>query len=1551
MAASQIFQLESAMDQVLKRGNVQVLEDFFERFTDQETLTHCSLHFVEKLDDFVCKSLDQNGARAASLGFASLHKLGKHLKLPDGQGLSELINKGLIKKMVQWLDKCKQLWILRGPHWDEALFNLCENFLNALMVVHESSKEGTNKITEYFLYPVGQLAVDPRIYILIQKEAIRKYNLILDKIPMELKKRRKILTSQEASDFMTKLAGRIMEGGDYDLQSSLMEALCRMATPAQRKKLADQWFSLGHVATAFTQIRDSEFETACRTFLNMVNGMQGEKRRVCSFPCLEVYLGKCELLMPSDEKLEEFWIDFNLDSRSITFYCSLPEEKEGHWETICISENEVESYSVTEEKKRQVLKIKLSEVVVVGEVEGSGLTISFSSALDIQQAARNVFGKIQNKHTSVSKTAIEMSSTQIVPESQVSLSGSEKTVAAPTSRFPAGNLQMVTPSRMKMSESTGFVRTSGSGKVKHDYFAAFKSCDKDKDRSSVHRVSLCDTTVRISTNTGGIKRQKTSEAEAAEMFLPDQNGDKSQEHEIVPDTQHRSGSKISSNWSKLSISEIITMPTQKVCSLSHQDSRSHSVGPQHSSSSGQKMSVSHPDLVVQKQFHSELTLRLQQVQCERNTDPPLQHPAVLPNIRGRSQDRRSGKLDAFPSLAPKVEQTKRKKNTEEECKGNLSVEAVAAEVKCSTARTAQKREKVKENTKTTLSSHEKRNADVAGNMVKFISSHYGKNTQTTENPVHSGDSPTQKSIPPVINSRPNFNMSWLSKDKGKISAAPSFAKSNKKSATNSIRQRKDVFEFSLDSPLSVGRKNKTQTDISAISSSSSAVVSTTKKARPETKNKPKSKKHLFSDTDVETTRTEVSWLAQSAMKPKKRVNQYQRQAARKPRENSRLPGQKSPDMFPPTLSSVKVNNKPKKKSSGLKEAVGQPMEAKMVKSTATSGKPQTRGKRPKRGAASTAKSYREPDSDDSLSEPQNAPVAKKYTVVQKEKNRESTSEEPHPKKRATIFADQPEHSDKREASTGSSSSSRQSDFRKQPALKLSTNDDLQIPSGSNKKTVIPAHKQRKAFKDSVPSENSSPSSVERMRSAEGSASTVNLPCSAVLSPQGSPVPVSPMPACQGAPSSVPLLRKPCATVSSKGKGKTSLHSSGKNFSSSKLQFMRSEPTPCSLEPEVAASRPLKGPSTEKKHLPLKPQPTFDLSTQPLLTSTLLQPKNPPVTSTPQSPYPEDSPGLGCQLDPRKASTESLDSLSQSSAKSVVLSSRSFKDSPNVPVMVSLQREQTPLAARDLDASQPLLSGPSRKRCSSISSNSDEEQKNSFGKEVTKKSKIRLQHSPRIKPRKLFKSFTEVSSSEKMSLAVSRSHMSFTHCGSDATDGDVDVDESLGCPDISVNQSNLYQHLSSELKNKLQNRCKVLEIYGRESSKSVKQHISSIDVQLNKHRTQRLEHVQKVLLEEIHSMEEEENTLTNMETDLAIFWKKQTGTFKKYQKQEVRRNETLRRVLQMNTSPSLKYEAEIFTSEMCLIKKDMKSVQDRLLNEMLEGEIQSVKRGLHALFFQ
>lgn len=44
------------------------------------------------------------------------------------------------------------------------------------------------KITEHFLYPVGQLAVDPRIYILIQKEVCFFYDLFFRGIVITLNK-------------------------------------------------------------------------------------------------------------------------------------------------------------------------------------------------------------------------------------------------------------------------------------------------------------------------------------------------------------------------------------------------------------------------------------------------------------------------------------------------------------------------------------------------------------------------------------------------------------------------------------------------------------------------------------------------------------------------------------------------------------------------------------------------------------------------------------------------------------------------------------------------------------------------------------------------------------------------------------------------------------------------------------------------------------------------------------------------------------------------------------------------------------------------------------------------------------------------------------------------------------------------------------------------------------------------------------------------------------------------------------------------------------------
>lgn len=1599
MTPSQSKQLENAVDEALKSGNVEALHVFLQRDIYEDIPMKCSQQFLTKLDKFVSRSLDQKDAKSARLGLASLCKCGKHLKLPGGQGLSGLIARGLIKKMVQWFEKCRQLWIQCGLQWDETLFTLSEDFFNALTVVHEACKEGTQEVTECFLYPIGQLAVDPTIYILIKKEAIRKFNLILDKIPVELKKDRKILTSQEASDLMFKLAGQILEGGDYDFQSSLMESLCRMATPNQRRELADRWFSMGHVASAFAKIQDSEFETACRKFLNMVNGMQGDRRRVCSYPCLEVYLGKYELLMPSDENLEEFWIDFNLGSHSISFYFSLTDEEtqEGHWETICINENEVQSYTVTVEGKRQVLQVNLSEVVIVGTVEGSSLTIHFSSSLDILQAARNVYGLRTNKGTSEAKTTIktitEVNSTQVVPESQMSLGESEKSTAPYLLPTQATDAQMVTPAKTRMSESTTLVCCSAVGSAhSRSSVAAMpsKAAAKGKDKPSLQMVRSRDTTVKTcssnttlgSANAVGLEekwdtsqrstasnqviinktdkhKKNMSATEAVDLVLAGQGEEKSLEHNFVPDTQPRKERNVSSSWTKSSVSETLMVPSKKISSLPRSEPHSSLLGQHnHRPSSAQRWSVSNSSLVRQKELHIELTKRLQQVLDERNQDSAPQEPAALQtkmsNVRADCKDINSGDQPVSSLCIPKVQQTQRNSLAKRKSKSQTSLKADAVTVKAKEITPT----KVEVETKKTFSSKEKRDAEVTGSMVKLISSRYEVKTQSTSK-VTAENNPQSWSRPLV--NRPIFNMSWLPTAKRETSGAD--------------WKRNSIFDFSVDAPLSIRGENKTFTNTSAMSSSgihsSSLLLSSTKKGQPVEKNKRYVKKHLFSDTDTDNAQTEVSWLRESSRKPKPKVTQYSRQGPIKPKAIPLHTSYKSSESLQPSPKAVADNSKPSKKPS-VKQVLDKPK--KMVKPAAAPSRPHAAGKRPKRAAATSTKSYREPDTDDSQSEPENPPrpknsstdhlkntedtheaaqmkkttaskqptksymklvtesvsekqpPSKKYFLDQQGKSGKTWSEVPEVKKRKNTISEQYTNSLVRQ------DSNKQSELKKTSGLKMRPQNVLQETSKMNKKNVASIQEQMSALKDSWASCQTSfcpsPPFIEKMRSAERSAPTVDLTCSPVLSPRGSPLPASPNPLCQDTPSPILLLPKPRSTVSSKGNCKvSSFYSAEVKRSSSKTQSIQSFHSLPLLAGQTLAPSP----------------PTRPSAAEPILTSTLLDLDKPPVPSLVQSPFPEGSINCGHHSSFSKVSSASLVSLSQSSTKSLVLKS-GVKDSPAASVNASLKTEKTPLSDRDLKVAQLHMSGPSRKRHISSSSDSEGDEK-----EEHKKSKMREQCSIRMKPRKLFKSLAEVSGVDEFSQVMSYSQKSSRHWEAEVVDGDMDMDEDLELPESAVNPSNLCQKLSSELNTRFQNHYKV-EVYNKQSLKTIQQHVSSINKQVTKHRTERLEHLQKVLLEEVNKLEQDDTLLKGMEKDLTIYWKKQSVAFHSYQEQETQRNETLKRALQNNTCHSLEYEERIFTSQMCLMKKGMKSVQDRLLGEMLEGEIQSVKRGLHALFF-
>ncbi|XP_040010003.1 synaptonemal complex protein 2-like [Xiphias gladius] len=1547
MAPGQNTQLEKVIDEVLKSGDVHTLDVFLQRDIYEGIPMKCSQKFLTKLDKLVHRCLDQKDAKSASLGLAVIYKCGENLKLPGGaQGLSGIIGQGLIKKMVQWFEKCRQLWTQCGLQWDETLFNLSEDFFDALMVVHEACKEGTYKITESFLYPVGQLGVDPRIYILIQKEAIRKFNLILDKIPVDLKKERKILTSQEASDIMIKLAGQILEGGDYDLQTALMEALCRMATPDERKELANRWFSMEHVASAFAKICDSEFETDCRKFLNLVNGMQGDGRRVYSYPCLEVYLDKYELLMPADEKLEKFWIDFNLGSHSISFYFSLADEEaqEGQWETICINENEVQSYTVTEEGKRKVLRLKLSEVVVVGAVEGSSLTIHFSCSLDILQAACSVYGHSKNRHfvgkkgTSVVKTTVkiimEENSSQVVPESQVSLGESEKNTTLDLLPVPSAPIQMVTPAEMRISESTTIISNS-AGRNVHGArsLSAVMPSTKGKGKASLEMVRSCDrkgefylgelrTTAKSPGTTpcipiaGGLIEQSDMSlqssaskqankkkvgkhkknipvAKAVDIVLAGQGEQQSLEDSFVPDTQPKSVRNISSHWNKLSVSEMLMMPTQKINTLTKPEPHSSLAQQWERPSLALRLSVPGSGPISQKQLHTDLTQRLQQVLSEKNQDCVPHVPAApqrkMSDIKGESKGRISAGQCVSTLFDPKVQQAQRNGLTKGNRKGLMSVEADAApnkaQVKAPITKAMQERipPGVKAETNRALSKKEKRDAEVAESMVKLISSHYEINTQTaaknTVENIH------QSWIPPLVN-RPIFNMSWLSTAKRDVSGAVSLMKSHSKTATKSSRQRKkDVFAFDIDAPLSIGGKDKPFTNTSAISRSgnhdSSVLHSTTKKGQPVIKEKRYLKKHLFSDTDTDYAVTEVSWLRDSSRKPKPKVTTYSRQAPNKPKAVSPHTSYESPDLSPPSPKPVKGTTKPNKKKNNVKERVEQPK--KTVKPAAA---PEA-GRRPKRAAATSTKNYREPDTDDSQSESENPPVPK-YSLPDHLENTEKTHEAACMMKKKSAS----KQSTRSYMRLESNYHSRQSEsvLEQSSTSKQRPKNVLRETSKSIKKNVFPVQEQTNALKDSWAAHQTSfcpsPPSIERMRSAKRSDLTLGLTCSPLLTPRGSPLPDSPDPACQDTPSPILLLPKPRSTVSSKGNLKPSSFSSAeKKHSRSKPQSIQSATSPPSLGGQTPEPNPPIGPSeTEisqvQERLSPAHQSPLSLSTRPLLTSTLFELDKPSMPYPSQSPFPEDTVNHCRLYGFSQASSVSQVSRSQSSTKSFTLTSR-VKDNPDAALTVSHRTEKTPPSDRDVKPAQLHISGPSRKRQISSSSSSGEDEK-----EERKKSKMRGQHSPRMKPRKLFKSFAEVSAEGEVSQVMSSFHtVSSTHWEAEVGGGAMDTDEDLELQGIAVNPSNLCQQFSSELKKKFQ-----------------------------------------------------------------IYWKKQAVAFHSYQEQETRRNDTLKKALQSHACHSLEYEQRIFTSQMCLIRKDMKSVQDRLLSEMQNGEIQSVKRGLHSLFF-
>ncbi|XP_074432063.1 synaptonemal complex protein 2-like isoform X4 [Larus michahellis] len=367
--------LESLLTDAFKGKGFQKISNLLQE-REIEPPQKYSESLFNQLDRALRKELDKNEFQNVSL---LLKCVQVYFKTDLQEGTSLFIEQGLVEKLVSWFERTRAFLILIDPDENKFLMLLLEDFFDSALVICKCSNEGKKELVNLFLPELGHLVTEENICCALRQEALRTLNSILNSVPRE--ERKKFPLSEEMCSLTKDLAKTILEAG---------EALCRLMTKKWRDDLVHHWFEDNYLAEAFKEIKDREFETDCRKFLNRLNERLGDERRVYSFPCISAFADMNEMKKPSDEKLEEFWIDFNTGTQSVTFYV---DSNEGAlWESVRLSKEAVSSYSLKEEDGQNIVKIYMKIPAILNKTEATKIKISFSAKFEIFSVVRKVLG-------------------------------------------------------------------------------------------------------------------------------------------------------------------------------------------------------------------------------------------------------------------------------------------------------------------------------------------------------------------------------------------------------------------------------------------------------------------------------------------------------------------------------------------------------------------------------------------------------------------------------------------------------------------------------------------------------------------------------------------------------------------------------------------------------------------------------------------------------------------------------------------------------------------------------------------------------------------------------------------------------------------------------------------------------------------------------------------------------------------------------------------------------------------------------------------------------
>ncbi|XP_049421469.1 synaptonemal complex protein 2-like [Epinephelus fuscoguttatus] len=372
--------LEVKMEDCLDRGNssdlVSLLRD--------EGLSSVTL---TRLDQLVTKDLCGSRFSRVLVVLKSLEILSE-----DKDNLQMLITYGLTAKVVLWFEAVHDLLTSDLQKNSASLLCLTEEFYDYFLLLGQASLPVSQ--LSVVLLQLARFTLEPEIFFPLRLEAIRTLNSILESLSRD--QRKLIQAAQSPSPILSQVAAAVLTVGDYELQVSLSEALCRLTPRKERQHRANQWFSSRDISSAFCDIRDGDFEVDCRHFLNFVNGYHGNQRRVYTFPCLRAFLGSTELFRPKDDKLDQFWIDFNVSSGCVSFFIDEPQAF--LWGSIHLPRGDVDHYSLQLNQHDTVLSVWLNNPIMHHNSRGQTVELKFNSEhhRELEEAAGRVFMKVKS---------------------------------------------------------------------------------------------------------------------------------------------------------------------------------------------------------------------------------------------------------------------------------------------------------------------------------------------------------------------------------------------------------------------------------------------------------------------------------------------------------------------------------------------------------------------------------------------------------------------------------------------------------------------------------------------------------------------------------------------------------------------------------------------------------------------------------------------------------------------------------------------------------------------------------------------------------------------------------------------------------------------------------------------------------------------------------------------------------------------------------------------------------------------------------------------------